>query len=245
MTELMRDLQTSGVADGFSRADWAARLRRAAYSHPCASHPLFALLETVNLSPRQIAALLRNYDEHATVLRRLLLKAATIMPEEAVGYILENVRNEYGNGNPDDRHQLQLIDLAVSAGVSRAQFDCAAVQPGVMDYIDRVRELYYSSSPKTSDLCAAATAGGAIAATELMALREFQFLQIAFGKLGLEHHIWFNHLDIEAEHSDESLDLALFFIEHHGCSDAVEHGLQATLNANVFLYDGLLAAIKS
>src|SRR5437016_2291594 len=75
-------------------------LRGLAQSHLCWSHPLFARLEGARLTTEQCAALLRNYDEHAGALRRLLLKAATIMPEEAVTYVLENVRNEYGNGNP-------------------------------------------------------------------------------------------------------------------------------------------------
>src|SRR5262245_58694831 len=76
---------------------WTSHLKSLAGSHDCAQHPLFARLDACEPTPARIAGLLRNYDAHAGVLRRLLLKAAAIMPEKACGYILENVRNEYGN----------------------------------------------------------------------------------------------------------------------------------------------------
>src|SRR5579885_494292 len=160
------------AADSCSTAGWAFVLRQKAYSHPCASHPLFQFLKTETLTCAQVAALLHNYDAHATALRRLLLKAATIMPEEAVTYVLENVRNEYGNGNPDHRHQLQLLDLAYQAGVTPAELEACRLEPGVRDYISRVNSLYFPQSDyEENQLHAAATAGGAITATELLALR--------------------------------------------------------------------------
>jgi len=192
----------------------------------------------------QIARFLRNYDAHAAVLRRLLLKAATLMPEEAVGFILENVRNEYGNGNPDDRHQLQLVDVARSAGVTTDEFAAAAVQPGVKEYIRSVTPLYYPLRGRwPQNYRRAAISAGAISATEMLAIKEFESMQRAFSNLGLAHHIWFNHVTVEVEHCDESLDLALHFIEHYRAQEAVEFGMRGVLDANVRLYDGLLAAL--
>ncbi|HNN64060.1 MAG TPA: hypothetical protein PKH78_13505, partial [Candidatus Obscuribacter sp.] len=85
-----------------SRVDSSAWLQAIVAEHPCFKHEMFdrlsSLAKTGSLSLKQVASLLKNYDAHASHLRRLLLKAATIMPEEAVGFILENVRNEYGNG---------------------------------------------------------------------------------------------------------------------------------------------------
>jgi hypothetical protein len=222
-----------------------AWLRNLAQSHLCWNHPLFARLESVELTACSAANLLRNYDEHASALRRLLLKAATIMPEEAVTYVLENVRNEYGNGDPDRRHQLQLIDVVRQSGFPMADFNALPIQSGVRAYIRTVGRLYFPIKELwTPAETRPAIAGGAIAATELLALREFQKLQVAFAKLGLEHHIWFHHVTIEAEHSDESLALALHFLKEHGAVQEVEYGMQGVLDANVSLYDGLLAAIS-
>jgi hypothetical protein len=167
------------------------------------------------------------------------------MPEEAVGFILENVRNEYGNGNANDRHQLQLIDVAMSAGITPEQFALAPIQPGVRAYIKTVSPYYYPLNRQwPHHYRRAAIAAGAVTATELLAIKEFEAMQRAFSKLGLGHHIWFDHVAVEVEHSDESLQLALYFIERYSAGDAVEFGMRGVLDANVLLYDGLLAAVR-
>lgn len=222
------------------------RLLATARDHACSSHPLFSYLETAELSVNQCAALLRNYDAHAGVLRRMLLHAAALMPERAVGFILENVRNEYGNGNQEHRHQLQLLSLATLVGVDQEVFDSVRIQPGVRSYIKSVVN-YYKPTGKQhpKSLMRPAIAAGAITATEILALEEFRAMQKAFTKHGLADHIWFDHVNVEAEHTDESLALALFFIEVHNASEAVYFGLNAVLEANCSLYDGLLAAACS
>lgn len=235
----------SSFTDTFSRQEAAQHLRQRALWHRCASHPLFEKLDNVTLTAAMAARLLRNYDAHASALRRLLLLAATIMPEEAVTYVLENVRNEYGNGNPDNRHQLQLIDVAMQAGATREMFDCATIESGVKEYIEAIKPFYYPlAAPHLDGFLRPAIASGAITATEILALEEFKHLQNAFSRLGLAHHIWFDHVTVEMEHADESLALALHFIEHYGAVNEVEHGLDAVLNANLSLYDGLLAALS-
>ena len=75
-------------------------------------------------------------------------------------------------------------------------------------------------------------------------MREFQYLQKAFAKLDLDSHVWFNHVTIEAEHSDESLALAEYFVTKHNAGESVLFGLNGILEANLHLYDGLLAAIE-
>jgi Iron-containing redox enzyme len=224
-----------------------------ARQHPCARHRLFETLANVRLTPSSAAALLRNYDAHAGVLRRLLLRAATMMPEPAVGFVLENVRNEYGNGNYADNHQGQLRDVAAQAGVTDEIWQAVAIQPGVRKFIRQAVRYYHrppsvlTATLKTSDnrLCAAAICAGAITATELLAIGEFKALQKAFAGFGLSHHRWFDHVTIEEEHSDESLQLALYFADRPALQDAVEIGMEGILNANVDLYDGLLAAITT
>jgi hypothetical protein len=192
----------------------------------------------------QAASLLKNYDAHASVLRRLLLKAATLMPEPAVGFVLENVRNEYGNGNYADNHQNQLQDVVWQLGITREQYAEIPVTKPIKQFIREATRFYYppcGSLP--SGLNRAAVVAGAITATELLAIEEFKALQRAFTHFGLEHHIWFHHVMIEEEHSDESVALAVYFIENHGAEKAVEYGLNGVLDANVHLYDGLLQAI--
>jgi len=215
-----------------------------ALQHRCARHPLFAYLRTCNITTAQVAALLRNYDAHATVLRRLLLKAAAIMPETAVGYVLENVRNEYGNGNSAHRHQLQLMQLAYAAAVTPAQFNQVKIQNGVRSYLREIVQYYCPNKTKLpANFCRAAVAAGAITATEILALEEFRAMQQAFQHKGLADHIWFDHVNVEAEHLDESLALAVHFIENYDAQDAVELGLNKVLEANCDLYDGLLNAL--
>jgi hypothetical protein len=239
-----RDTDTATIPGASPAAPAKTALRQRAYGHAVAAHPLFAQLAAIEPTRAQAGAFLRNYDAHASVLRRLLLSAATVMPEEAVGYVLENVRNEYGNGDPDRRHQLQLFDLAERAGVPASQLQSCEIQPGVRRFIDKVGAFYAPPESSHADpLGRAAIAAGAITATELLAVREFECMQMAFGKLGLANHIWFDHVVVEAEHSDESLALALHFIERHGLTAEVEAGLDGMLALNGDLYDGLASAL--
>ena len=219
------------------------RLKNLALSHSCAKHALFDYLRSQKLEVRQTGAMLRNYDAHASVLRRLLLKAVALMPEPAVGFILENVRNEYGNGDYSKAHQWQLKDLAQQAGVTDDAFNAAEIEAGTRKFIQTAAK-YYDPNPSSSvGLMRAAISAGAITATEILALEEFRALQVAFRQFGLEHHIWFDHVSVEAEHSDESIQLAEYFIDNHNAAKAVEHGLNGVLQANVFLYDGLLDSL--
>src|SRR5579875_1080567 len=224
--------------------DWALHLGRLAENHPCSGHPLFHTLARLTPNAGQIAALLRNYDAHASVLRRLLLKAAAIMPEEACTYVLENVRNEYGNGNPGDRHQLQLLDLARQAGVTDGQLKRVVTQAGTRSYIKQVVPFYCPPAGCGSGRrFRPAVAAGAITATEILAIREFVAMQSAFARVGLAHHVWFDHVSTEQAHSGDSLALALHFVERYDAGDAVLYGLTGVLDANFSLYDGLLAAL--
>ncbi|HNG19078.1 MAG TPA: iron-containing redox enzyme family protein [Candidatus Obscuribacter sp.] len=237
-----------------SRVDSSAWLQAIVAEHPCFKHEMFdrlsSLAKTGSLSLKQVAALLKNYDAHASHLRRLLLKAATIMPEEAVGFILENVRNEYGNGVVEGRHQLQLQDLAWQSGVAPDDYRLTPVQSGIKTFIKAVTPFYFPGSATIpANLkgkgggARAAIAAGAITATEIMAMEEFKALQKAFSSLGLQHHIWFDHVTVESEHSQESIALACFFQER-GQKSSVEYGLKGVLEANVHLYDGLNACLS-
>ncbi len=215
-----------------------------ANTHRCASHPLFAALDSRQLTVDQAGALLKNYDAHASVLRRLLLKVASFMPEPAVGFVLENVRNEYGNGDYSHNHQWQLQDVAWKAGVSQQRYRQLPVQAAIKRFIRQAASFYSppcGSVPK--GMQKAAIAAGAITATEVLAITEFRHLQRAFHNFGLEKHIWFHHVTIEEEHTDDSLALALYFITNHKTLASVEYGMSGVLDANIHLYDGLLAAI--
>jgi len=221
-----------------------ARLQSAALKHRCAAHPFFSYLQDCHLNRAQVAALLKNYDAHASVLRRLLLKAATIMPDEAVGYILENVRNEYGNGSVENRHQLQLKDLASRAGVSDKEWASVSIESGVRSFIKKATSLYYPLKHKgASSYYKPAIAAGAITATEILALEEFRAMLKPFSKLGLADHVWFDHLLVEQEHTQESLDLASYFSKDSKALAAVRYGFESMLAATVDLYDGLLSAL--
>jgi hypothetical protein len=235
--------------------DMELALRNFAKVHQAFEHPLFKALRTKKITVEAVGRLLKNYDAHASHLRRLLLKAATIMPESAVGFILENVRNEYGNGVDSERHQLQLQDVAFCAGVSRDQYKNYAVEKSVKTFIKAVTPLYFPSEQHTTkhapqikeqtrSLSKAAIAAGAITATELMAVEEFKALQIAFQQFSLQHHIWFDHVRVEEEHSGDSIALALYFLNQNQSFEAVEFGLNGVLNANMHLYDGLLATLN-
>lgn len=229
--------------DNGSAASMQLLLRRKAEEHSCASHPLFEFLENNELSNRQVASLLRNYDAHASVLRRLLLNAATLMPEEAVPYVLENVRNEYGNGDYSRNHQGQLRDLAFSCGVSSDDFHNAEIQVGVKEFIKEATRFYSPKRELPDGMKVAAVVSGAITATELLAIKEFVCMQKAFSRRGMQHHIWFHHCSIELEHSDESVALAMYFVEKQNELASVEYGLNGVLDANIHLYDGLLSSI--
>ncbi len=222
-----------------------------AEGHPCAKHQLFFKLKNESLSRTQACALLRNYDAHATVLRRLLLKSASIMPERAVGFVLENVRTEYGSGDVKDRHQLQLKSLAFAAGISEAEFDSIKIEDGVREYIKTVVSLYLppesvSSNRRDSQkYYRPAISAGAITATEIMSVEEFRSMQIAFKSFDLADHIWFDHVKWEQEHTSESLALSLYFMENHNAFSSVAFGMKGVLDATVRLYDGFLAAIEN
>lgn len=231
-----------------SVADDGSWLLSTAREHACFSHPLFArLAETKDkpLTVTQAARLLKNYDAHASHLRRLLLKAAAIMPERAVAFILENVRNEYGNGHEDRRHQLQLQDLAWQCGVSPDDYKAIAVEAGIKQFIKAVTPYYYPLDGKLISNCHSkqAVSAGAITATEILAIEEFKALQKAFASFGQEHHIWFDHVTVECEHTDESISLALYFSQQ-GHRQSVATGLKGVLDANCHLYDGLLSSIS-
>ncbi len=224
-------------------------LRQFVLDHPASNHPLFDRLKRGNWTKvRQAGSTLRNYDAHASHLRRLLLKAATIMPEKAVGYILENVRNEYGNGNDCDRHQLQLQDLAWSIGLGEDEYCKFAIKPGIKTFIKNVTAFYYPLARQDGSLphfdrtvrSRAALAAGAITATELLALEEFKCLQIAFRCFGQEHHIWFDHVALECEHREDSVSLALYFLADNTALECdLLFGLKGVLDVTVHLYDGL------
>jgi len=243
-----------GTSKSGANVDLGQTLADFAQGHAAFKHPLFQALQTTKLTAPAAGRILKNYDAHASHLRRLLLKAATIMPESAVGFILENVRNEYGNGVDSGRHQLQLQDLAGKAGNSREDYRQFAIEEGVRQFIKIVTPYYFplqisapnydcALSERIAPLCKAAIAAGAITATELMAVEEFKALQIAFSHFDLQDHIWFDHVQVEAEHSGESIALALYFLENPLNFDAVEFGLLSVLEANIHLYDGLLQAL--
>lgn len=235
------DMDMVAVAGDKENYELASSLIRMAESHACHSHAFFDFLGNNELNLKQIAALLRNYDAHASVLRRLLLKAATLMPEPAVPLVLENVRNEYGNGNYADNHQDQLRSLAFASGVTENVFRSCKIYAGVRDFIRLACKFYWPGS--ISKLRPAAVAAGAITATELLAIKEFACMQKAFRRRNLAHHIWFHHVSIEREHSDESLALAMYFSERPLGLESVEYGLHGILDANIRLYDGFLSAL--
>ncbi len=246
MVELQTDaarLKSERVPTSVGKEKMGAYARQFAAEHPCFQHPLFEFLDRTKLNHEQVCKFLANYDAHASLLRRLLLKAATIMPEEAVGFILENVRNEYGNGNPDHRHQLQLFDLAVRAGVSVEEMQKVPLEPGVKKYMEQVPKFYF---PVDTELEAhylfPAVSAGAITATEILAIEEFRHMQKSFAHHGLDQHIWFDHVTVEVEHSEESVQLAVFFADTEDGAESVLEGLAGVLDANIHLYDGLLKA---
>jgi hypothetical protein len=239
----MPEASTAAQTDELALA--RAQLMSLAEEHPCTRHELFDSLATEHLNRKQVAALLRNYDAHASVLRRLLLHAASIMPEPAVPFVLENVRNEYGNGNYARNHQLQLTSLAEVCGVPYDEFMSVKIERGIKQFVKEAVRYYKRGGAAAGTLKRPAVTAGAITATELLAIKEFAFMQKAFSRLGQKHHIWFHHVSIELEHSDESVALALYFSNNaHGLA-SVKHGLLGVLDANVLLYDGLLAAIRN
>lgn len=246
MVEIQTDaarLKAGRTPTSVPQEKMAAIAREIAAEHPCAKHPLFDYLDKTRLNREQALRFLANYDAHASLLRRLLLKAATIMPEEAVGYILENVRNEYGNGNPDHRHQLQLHDLALRVGVTPEELANAQLETGVQKYMNEVPQYYFpQSSAMEAFQIYPAISAGAITATEIMAIEEFRHMQNSFAFHKLDQHIWFDHVTVEVEHSQDSVALAVFFADTEDGVESVLYGLEAVLDANVHLYDGLLKA---
>lgn len=220
-------------------------LQAIAHAHPCANHRLFDYLRREKFDIKAAGALLRNYDAHASVLRRLLLKTAGIMPEAAATFILENVRTEYGAGDPQARHQLQLLDLSHKIGIGDQVFKKFRIEDGIKKFIKNVCPLYYPIKNKNPNkYCNAAVAAGAITATEILAIAEFSAAQIYFSQAGLAHHIWFDHVYIEVDHAEESQALARYFIEI-GKMDDLMYGFNSLLDTNIHLYDGLLAALSN
>lgn len=254
----------------------ASCLKDLALSHPCARHPLFDYLRERSITHKQAVALLTNYDAHAALLRRLLLKAAANMPEPAVGFILENVRNEYGNGDYSLCHQDQLLDLKERVRIAgNLSPQVVPITEGVKSYVGNVGRFYdplpaEGAVPEVGSgevvnvevenvvdyfvpgyvvkngkrFYAPAITAGAVTATELMAIEEFKAMQVAFHSFGLADHVWFDHVNVECDHGEESLALAEFFWDKHDGGDAVEYGFNSTLDVNVHLYDGLLSALK-
>lgn len=216
----------------------ASYLRDLAKNHAVSRHPF---LQSPRLSARQAIHVLFNYDAHASLLRRLLLNAAGKMPEPAVGFILENVRNEYGNGNYDQCHQGQLRDLMFKLAYKAPGVHPDKVSDGVRKYMKAVVDYYDPTSANgTSEFYLPAVIAGAISATEIMALDEFRSLYKTFHDFKLEKHIWFDHVTVEAEHSDEALALAEYFLSNSDSKKAVEYGFLGVLDANCHLYDGLM-----
>jgi hypothetical protein len=225
---------------------WTKQLVDLARAHACSRHPLFDYLQSVELTPHSAGRLLKNYDAHAALLRRLLLKASTLMPEPAVGYVLENVRNEYGNGDYRDNHAQQLKEVALAAGCSQSEFLALPVMPGIKKFLRAVGKYYYPLRQSGfTGLLKPAISAGAITATELLAVEEFRVMHVAFSRIGCGHHIWFNHVLLEQEHTNESVALAVFFAQNHDAFASVQAGMSGVLDANVHLYDGLLSALKS
>lgn len=227
----------------------AAYLKDVAGSHACTNHPLFERLRRADrdpLSPAQASAMLINYDAHAGLLRRLLLSAAAYMPEPAVGFILENVRNEYGNGDYSQCHEGQLHDVIRRVCEIGGIEGGATIQPGVKEYMRQVVEFYQPPDKTLLEFgfLGPAITAGAVTATELMAIEEFKAMQVAFHRFDLAYHRWFDHVNVECDHCEESLALAEYFIDNHDAANAVEFGFNNTLATNMHLYDGLLAAIK-
>lgn len=217
----------------------ASYLRDLAKDHVASRHPF---LQSPRLSAKQAIHLLFNYDAHASLLRRMLLNAAGKMPEPAVGFILENVRNEYGNGNYDHCHQGQLRDLMFKLARLAPGVHPDKVSSGVRAYMKAVVEYYDPLSTQTniSGFYIPAIIAGAISATEIMALDEFRSLHQSFHDFKLQKHIWFDHVTVEAEHRDEALALAEYFLSSDKAKKAVEYGFKGVLDANCYLYDGLM-----
>ena len=154
-----------------------------------------------------------------------------------------------------DRHQLQLVDVALKTGISLSEFESFSIQPGIKRFIKAVTPFYYPMQKSHRGTFGkhnrGAIAAGAITATEILAIEEFKALQIAFEQFGLQNHIWFDHVTVEADHTAESLALATYFMQAspiHRTSEthteAVMIGLNGVLDANISLYDGLLEALR-
>lgn len=248
-----RAIQAHGAtqAHGGASTGVSSHIKDLVSRHPCAGHALFSYLRTESLSAPQAVALLVNYDAHASLLRRLLLKAATIMPEPAVGFVLENVRNEYGNGDYSLCHQRQLRDLIARLQLNGGRsYGDITIADGVRQYMLNIGRFYCPTAAERSRVPKlhggnAAIAAGAITATELMAVEEFKAMQTAFRVFGLAEHPWFDHVSIECDHGKQSLALAEYFLRNCDANAAIHHGFTSTLETNQFLYDGLLQALTS
>ena len=128
--------------------------------------------------------------------------------------------------------------------MSQEQFAKCKIEAGVRDYIKQIIPFYLPAQQRDSSaLYRPAIAAGAIAATEIMSMHEFRAMQVAFQSLALSDHIWFDHVTWEAQHTEESLALSLYFINEHDARASVELGMSGVLAATSRLYDGLLSAM--
>ena len=231
--------------------DKVGHLKSLILEHPCANHEWFKLMEETQIRPEKLVRFLINYDVHATLLRRLLLKAACIMPEPAVGYILENVRTEYGSGDYKKAHQLQLLDLLKTLAIKfniQVEGEVKKVSEGVRQYLNEIPAFYIPDEESTDGVNtfeAQAISAGAIGATELLAMKEFSSMKRAFDVYSLGDHIWFDHVRHEKEHAEDSFDLIKYFLQlDESNTESIELGIGGVLMCNTSLYDGFLEALS-
>lgn len=228
--------------------DRVGQLKRLILEHPIIEHDWFKILHEERVDPERLIKLLFNYDAHAALLRRLLLKACVLMPEGAVGFVLENVRTEYGSGDYSKAHHFQILDLIKKLGETcKVDTDDSLkeISQGVHQYMLEVPSFFSPEELEPEEgMYAPCVSAGAILATEVLAELEFKALQHAFKPFGLHEHIWFNHLTVEKEHADESFNLALYFLnEDDRCMESLEFGIGGILMCNSSLYNGFLDVV--
>ncbi len=141
-----------------------------------------------------------------------------------------------------DCHQGQLRDLMFKLAMLAPGVHPDRISSGVRAYMKAVVEFYDPTNAETNDnsFYLPAVIAGAISATEIMALDEFRSLFHTFHDFKLQKHIWFDHVTVEAEHTDEALALAEYFLASASAKKAVEYGFNGVLDANCHLYDGLM-----
>ncbi len=101
------------------------------------------------------------------------------------------------------------------AGVSVEELQKAPLEAGVKKYMEQVPQFYFPEQiGHESVLMTPAISAGAITATEILAIEEFRHMQNSFAFLGLHQHIWFDHVTVEVEHSEDSVALAVVLCRH-------------------------------